>query len=517
MAQAVSNTHDEVLYPSRSFSQTHPDRLATLATLFGMSPASVENCRVLELGCGAGGNLIPMAFGLPYSSFVGIDLAARPIAKGQTMIQALGLKNVQLVQLDLMDVTTDFGEFDYIIAHGLYSWVHQAVRDKLLAVCGANLAPHGVAYVSYLTFPGAHLVMMLREMMLFHVRDFAASKQRLDEARALLKFLVDSQPENNDYGTFLKKEMELLTEKVDGFLYHDELEEVYAPVYFYQFMEHAARHGMEYLGDVDFVQMQPNFFPPETCEMLRLLAQNSLIRKEQYLDFLKCTRFRQTLLCHEGIRLDRSLKPEMASLFYVGTDLRPISKATAVASNAEEEFQSPYGAAMLTDEPLVKAAFLHMSDIWPRSIRVDQLMAEIRPSMPLGTAAEDRLILCEALLVAYGANLIEMRTHLPQFVTEVSERPIASPVARWQIQYDDSVSTLCHKRIHLTDPLARHLLLLLDGTRDRVALLTEISLLIQSGTLRVEQAAEKQNTIESLLSIVEERLKRLANLPLLIA
>lgn len=85
----MPESYDEVLYPGYAYRQTHPDRLATMATLFGMTPAPVEGCRVLELGCGEGGNLIPMAFGLPRSQFLGIDLAQRPIQKGQAMVEAL--------------------------------------------------------------------------------------------------------------------------------------------------------------------------------------------------------------------------------------------------------------------------------------------------------------------------------------------------------------------------------------------------------------------------------------------
>ena len=69
--------YDAVPYESKSFPQTHPDRLATLGRLFGMNPAPVTHSRVLELGCAGGGNLIPMAFHLPENDFLGIDLSHR--------------------------------------------------------------------------------------------------------------------------------------------------------------------------------------------------------------------------------------------------------------------------------------------------------------------------------------------------------------------------------------------------------------------------------------------------------
>src|SRR5262245_7165996 len=122
MPDALPNTYDAVLYPGYALTQSHPDRLATLATLFGLAPADVSRCRVLELGCGDGINLISIALSLPEAECVGIDLAAVGIGKGQAIVQELGLKNVTLRQLDLMEVDRDFGQFDFIIAHGVYSW-----------------------------------------------------------------------------------------------------------------------------------------------------------------------------------------------------------------------------------------------------------------------------------------------------------------------------------------------------------------------------------------------------------
>ena len=118
-----ANSYDAIPYPSLAFLQTHPDRLAVLATLFGMSPAPVENCRVLELACGNGANLIPMAYGLPRSEFLGVDLAALPVASAQQRIKQLGLKNIRIDATDLLEIGPASGKFDYLIAHGVYAWV----------------------------------------------------------------------------------------------------------------------------------------------------------------------------------------------------------------------------------------------------------------------------------------------------------------------------------------------------------------------------------------------------------
>src|SRR5947207_11043 len=184
-----SNPYDEVLYPGHPFAQTHPDRLATMARLFGMNPAPVERCRVLELGCGDGGNLIPMAYTLRHSQFVGLDLGTRGIAVGQEMIDALALSNVKLQCRDILASGEELGMFDYIISHGVYSWVPPPVQERMLAICGECLNPHGVAYISYAVYPGAHVRTMVAEMLQYHARRFASAQEQIQQAGAMLAFL----------------------------------------------------------------------------------------------------------------------------------------------------------------------------------------------------------------------------------------------------------------------------------------------------------------------------------------
>jgi methyltransferase-like protein/2-polyprenyl-3-methyl-5-hydroxy-6-metoxy-1,4-benzoquinol methylase len=525
MAGLEQNPYDEVLYPGCPFSQTHPDRLATLARLFGMKPAAVENCRVLELGCGDGGNLIPMAFGLPGSEFVGIDLAARPIRSGQALVEALGLKNITLRPLDIMQISSDFGRFDYIIAHGLYSWVPPAVQDKILAICKANLAPEGVAYVSYNTYPGGHLRNLVREMMLFHVRDLTEPEQRVQQARALIKFLAESQAEPDPYRAFLKKELERITQYREAALYHDDLAEINSPVYFYRFIEQATRHQLQYLAEAHLFEIQMGIFPPHVAEELNQLTDNMVV-KEQYLDFLKCRRFRQTLLCHQDIALDRRPKPERIVDFYVASPARPTSAQPDIDSRSVEEFGGPKGSALKTDNPLIKAAMAHLGETWPQSCHFSELLATARSRSGRYSACddfgfdEDARELGGILLRTHAAGLTELHVHSPQFVLTVSERPVASALARLQIQNGSLVTNLCHASVQVTDKMARCLLQLLDGTRDRTALLTELTAFLESDiTKRREEREPVSQVREALSSLAEDlepNLAKLARLALLV-
>jgi SAM-dependent methyltransferase len=255
MTSVTTESYDDILYPSYTHNQTHPDRLSVVGRLFGMDPAPVNACRVLELGCGNGSNLVPMAFALPDSEFMGIDRAQRPIETGQQVLRGLGLKNISLQQLDLLDLPPDLGHFDYVIAHGLYSWVPTPVKEKILAVCQTHLKPQGIAFISYNAYPGGHLRDIVREMMLFHVRTLSDPQQRINQSLALLKFLHDSHTKSDTYADFIKDEIKQTLEVDQSNLYHDQLGSINTPVYFHHFIEHAAQHRLQFLAEAEFFEL----------------------------------------------------------------------------------------------------------------------------------------------------------------------------------------------------------------------------------------------------------------------
>lgn len=501
----MTDPYELVPYPGGPFRQAHPDRLAVLATLFGMVPAPLERCRVLEVGCGEGGNIIPMAFGLPDSEFLGIDRAEGAIRKGQELTRALEIKNLTLRPLDLLEMPPELGQFDYIITHGLYSWAPPAVQDKILALSKAHLAPRGVAYVSYNVLPGGHLRLMLREMMLFHLRDIEQPGERVRQAQALLGWLAAAQRESDPFGALLKAEAQRSLERRGQFLFHDELGEHYRPVYFRQFLEHAARHGLQYLAEASLTELEPRDFPQQVLEKLAELAAEPVLQ-EQYLDFLRCRKFRRTLLCHEGVPLDRELRPERLRRLYAASAARPVAPAGA---GAVEKFEGPHGAAMSTAHPVAKAALHCLAEAWPQSLGFDELLAEVRRRAGLPVRPEEANALGEILYWTSAAGLVDLHAHPFPCVARAGLRPMASPLARLQVLQSDRVTTLRHTEVSVEGALERQLLLLLDGARDRATLLAELNAFAQAS------APERPAPIEG--DEFEEALAKLARLALLVA
>lgn len=515
MSQIASPTsYDDVPYPILCYTQTHPDRLAVCARLLGQTPAPVERCRVLELGCASGGNLIPMAATLPESTFVGIDLSTRQIADASATVAALGLKNAAFFAMDIRDVTPALGTFDYIIAHGIYSWVPPEVRDSLLEVCCANLAPDGVAYVSYNTYPGWHMLQGLREMMLYHIRHETDGHQRAEKARELVALLARSVADerNQAYGTFIDSYRDLLDKQmqdgrphVDSVILHDELAEWNDPVYFSQFAARAANHGLQFLVEADFPMSMPNNLSEDTFQALQGTCE-TIVDTEQYMDFIRNRAFRRTLLCHEEVAIDRTLRSGRVHDLAIATRAQRLPPKDG--DDSIVRYASPDGATFQTDDLVTGAALDYLAEIAPQAVPFAKL-AEIAAGRvaPRELTAADISRLAANLLKAftYSVSLVELHAWIPPFVSTLSEHPTASACARYQARQSDRVANLRHERVHV-DPLAQFLLPLLDGAHTRDDLAAILDDLVARGALKIPHQGDEEETTPAVLERVHREL-----------
>jgi methyltransferase-like protein/cyclopropane fatty-acyl-phospholipid synthase-like methyltransferase len=522
MSETLLTSYEEVPYDSKPLHPAHPDCLATVATLFGMTPASVDRCRVLELGCASAGNLIPLALSLPASRFVGIDLSPRQIDMGQQVVNSLGLTNLALEARSILDIHDDFGEFDYIICHGVYSWTPPEVQNKILSLCDRNLAPQGVAYISYNTYPGWHGRSVVREMLSYHVKRFDDPQVRVQQARAFLEFLVRANPNPESHlAELLREEAELLRPAADSYLFHEHLEAVNHPVYFHQFAEAAAAHGLQYLGEALF-HSTFNGYSPEVRQTLQELSTD-LIQLEQYQDFLKNRTFRRTLLTHATVPLNRSPSPAILRSMHLEAASRPLSEKQDIQSTEVQQFRSDDGSTASTNIPVVKAALWRLYEVWPGSISFADLWHSVRDRFGqtggamMDSQAED---LAAALLQCYLANLVALHVHPPRMVLNPGPRPLACPLARLQASQGERITNRRHRLVQL-HPLDCVIVQLLDGQRDHEAILDRLCEDIVSGKLHMEengQPLRESQRVRVLLSeALPQSLNRLARSSLLLA
>ncbi len=500
-------TYDDVPYPSAVYPQTHPDRLGTLATLFGLQAPRADSCRVLELGCGDGLNLIAVAVALPLAQFTGIDLATQPIAQGNEIIRRLGLSNVSLAAQDLMTVSGDLGPFDFIIAHGLYSWVPEVVREKILSLCAQCLAPHGVAYVSYNAQPGNHLRELARGLMRFHTARSGPADERIHQAIAILKFMAANEAGGPVYQEALRRELERVERYPPAAVFHDDLSEHNRAFYFHEFVAAAAKHGLQYLTEADITDTQTDGIAPEGVRVLEQFGPQQTVAREQYLDFFKARAFRQTLLCRQGTPRAYAPEPELVFEMFIASTARPADADYDVTSGEALEFRAASNAVIATQHPLFKAALHHLGNVWPKRVAFGELLE--RAAANSGEPAEPhRLALARFLLATHAIGFADLHRVPGAFTTEVSATPCASPLARLQMETSNKVPTLRHDVMQLEGDLIRRLVQLLDGTRTH-AQLTEA--LAKEVTPAHASESERQAIRGKMGVELETNLNRLAH------
>lgn len=305
----TTNTNDvqqtiysELGYKSMPFPYTTPATLEAYAALVGVSAPNPKNARVLELGATYGGNIISQALFNPDATFVGIELSQEQVEKGNEVIANAGLTNVSLIQSDIASIGSEIGTFDYIIAHGVYSWVDDGVKDALLRLIDEHLAEDGLAYVSYNTYPGWHTMEEVRQLMMFSNRDKAQfnHKEKVLHGKTIgsivgsqiLKY--DNLKERNS--KFLGA-LRSVMQKDEYYVGHDHLEPNNDPVYFYQFNDHLGAHNLAYLCDADLTLSMVRSFDADIADTLDKLALNDHVAQEQYLDFMLDTTFRKSIIC----------------------------------------------------------------------------------------------------------------------------------------------------------------------------------------------------------------------------
>lgn len=517
---SLPTSYDAVAYPGQVHAQTHPAQLALVARLFGLETAPVTRCRVLELGCGRGDNLFPMAWSLPGSEFTGIDLAGTAIQQGRTVVDDLGLRNCRLVQGDLLEIDASWGEFDYIIAHGVYSWVPQAVREGLLTLCRKCLAPRGLAFVSYLAGPGDQVSQMLRAMMLHHAGAMVDPREKASQALALARLVAGALPKANPLlHQLIQEEVARFLEHDPAQMFHDELAPVRETFTFTEFMADARRHELGFVAEAELTSLSEQELSVEAQAALRELGTDRL-RREQYRDFFKCRRFRQTLLTHarNPIRATPDLDQLSRLSVHLGVPLQ--AESTDLRPGVAARFVSPPMGQIELDFAPGKAALHCLMKVQPHALTLTELSAAARERLRVAGVADVLLqpsTLNHFVFQLAERGMVELLDWQPELARRPGARPEVHPLARWQIQRGTLVTTLRHHSVRVEDAVGRTLIELLDGTRPVEQLPTAVfQRLEERGWL----GATPTNVTDLQRELVEQmpaNLQKLADLGLLIA
>lgn len=300
--EEIKNSYDELLYKSKPFSFSVPVFLQSVSTLLGLNVADSKNCSFLELGSSFGGNMISQALFNPESKFVGIDLSEEQVKIGNEIIEYIGLDNIKLYAKNILDIDEDFGKFDYITTHGVYSWVPDNVKDKILEIFKNNLNENGIGYVSYNTYPGWKKGSLLREMMVYANKYYENLPliEKVERSKAIINEIIDLSLTTAD-SVEDKKSFKFFTDKVfekdNYYLAHEYLETFNDPLYLHEFVDRVRNKGLEYVSDVNLSLSFISQYSEDFIKKIKELTLGDRIIKEQCIDYIFYTNFRKSLVC----------------------------------------------------------------------------------------------------------------------------------------------------------------------------------------------------------------------------
>lgn len=437
-----STSYDRVRYPSVVFQQTRPERLAVLARLAGLDPVPPAGARLLEIGGGDCLNSIAFAAAHPAAKVCGFDLSQAAIKDGLAIVAGAGLQNVELVVEDILRAAQRYParSFDYVIAHGVYAWVPEAVREATMALVGHVLAERGVGFISYNVSAGGHVRQYLREMLLEVLRGIEDPDDKLARAR---EFLIDFTVEgasDTQLTKAIREQAGRLLERQAAVLFHDELGDFYNPQSLRQFCEAAERHGLRHLTDAGRNRCFDGFLSEDEEPVGN--GDEQVLRAGQLDDFETMRFFRQTLVVRAEQPIDRRIDPGRIADLFVSSRMQ---------FDAQNELHYADGRISLQDDELAG--------------RIDAL----GKAFPRRTALSEVAIGApqrQALVQLYADWFVNLHLGPLPFPTEVGERPIASPLVCYQIrQGEENLATLDHGLLRIAQPEVRALLLAADGTR----------------------------------------------------
>lgn len=487
---ALSSYYDETPYDSQPFPQTAPEHLQAVAHLFGLDAPAVETARVLELGAASGGNLIPFALRHPEAVAVGVDLSKVQVDDGKAAIAAAaGLTNVDLRHMDLSRIDQTFGTFDYIICHGVYSWVPEAVQQAILRVARENLVENGLAYISYNTYPGWKSREIVRDAMMLR-GGTRAPAERLPYARGMVDFLHDAALPGGVLKAAIDEVRPIIASSDSSYLHHEFLEPFNAPCYFRDFVGRAEAAGLTYVAEAEpFTMFVHNYGATIGEPLLRELG-SSQVELEQYLDFVANRSFRQTILTHRarGGVIRRRLDGErLATLRFSGVF---VCEGPVAADGTLQEFKLLRNGIARLSAPSLKVAAAALDAVFPAALSLDELTERVAKEIDGEVeAVRDQVsAFLEDLLIK---GHVRIRKMAPDVAASLPEKPSVPAWIRERLtSSSDTVSVLACNLLHelaALDIVEVRVARLLDGSRDSEALVARLVEDVRAGHLTVFQ------------------------------
>jgi SAM-dependent methyltransferase len=515
--QDTKQRYDDLPYSSFPYMHSAPEQIAAVASMFGMPSPDTATARVLELGCASGGNLIPFALRNPRAQAVGVDISEVQIQQARAYASRLGLDNISLLDADLQQLDlTKLGQFDYIVAHGVYSWVPPEIQEALLRLIAQCLAPHGVAYVSYNTYPGWKAKEILRDAMRMHAGVRSSASEQVAYGRAMVGFLQKVALKGSLVAAALNESVGQIMASPIDYVAHEFLEPYNLPCYFHEFVARVGQHGLSYLGEAQPAMMMPSSYHPELAQQLYGALGEDQVRVEQYLDFAISRVFRQTLLLRSERAATLRWQLDQQATHRLNYSARmTCADGEIKLDGMPQTFVAPPSTGNVSvGLSGIKQAIDLLGRTWPGTITRDELLrhAEL-------TQGDNDPVSTEVL----GEGIDEL---LEMMVLRGMARAWLDPVAAGtdpeSLEIDPTVrrqaaaltpaqthvANLWHDTVDI-DAVDRLLFPIMDGTKTREELIAIVKSALVDGSLRIkaEQPADPDVRAAALVDAMRAKLR----------
>ncbi len=469
-----------------------PDRLALASWLNAGPVPRDEPFRVLELGCGHGANLLPLAFYHPESQFVGLDPSVAAIAAAQEGMDAIGVGNARVEACGWAEIPTAEelgGEFDYVILFNQLSWLETGARDAALAACGRLLAPEGVAYVDAASPEGWASWPMVRRLLTLGNDEPPGSEKGLAAAREAalaLARLVEALPVNNPHYLLFSSqlagilaapsvEFERALRRDPHLLTASDLDAL------------AVTHGLRRVCEADVAQVDPGH--RERLGLQEELAESGLdgATIEAVADALSARRFRSAILCRSEAPSSLPPKPDAIAGLYCASDLAPSSPDVDLTTSQNVDLVNPAGMRVTSNSPLLNIALMMLAAEYPRGIQVGRLLGQVEAllvsqGLVANVPASARDEVCEQLIRLHRQGAVQVRRWEPRPDSGADQRP--HRLALFEAQRGRSLTTPFHTVAGL-DSFAGLALSLMAETADPDAAMAALVEQAVSGALPI--------------------------------
>lgn len=391
-----ADPYDEMPYRSLPIEWSAPARLSIASLLHGGPRSPPGAYRVLELGCADGANLLPLACYASESEFVGIDGARSQIRLAQSRKSELRLSNSEFIESDFLSANEKLhGQFDYIIAHGVFSWVSPVVRDALFDLSAQRLRHGGLLYLNYNAKPGWNIRGTIRDYLLEQTggeRSLPVRARLAQELAARMAATLNAG--DHPYARLLGNEFRFVCESHASYVAHEYLAADNHAYWRAEFQALAANVGLAYVCDADF-----NYVSGRVPEELVRRAADIRLTADSTVDTVDLLSYKQL---QSPIFTQGSISPKAAST----DEIANLNMAACLAScepvdgGGHPTFRHPNGYEVEARDDAMANALAKLHPLWPSGLCIAELFADVSGAM-------------EDILLLHRNGLVELRHHEP--------------------------------------------------------------------------------------------------------